>query len=176
VHKVIYTVGYGNTTKEAFQERLKEAVSGGVVMVDVRKWHSGSRNGLWARQGFWSDDRDSMGRTMYELEYGYRAFHTLSNKHGNSKKGFAIYSQELQRGGCLWQELAKLAHIINSECAAGFDPFCLLCVERKPFRKRRAYGITYEDPNCHRVILAAELTAFLHFRCNNSGWRIQHLW
>lgn len=157
----VWTIGYGVSTQEEFVRRLKAAFpDGDAVIIDIRKKGSGSHNGgNWANWG-----HPCMGKTVELSGNSYESLPELANPHGNSKRGMAIYENELLNGGKrpFLNELVK--RIIK-------DPetkYCLMCSERKPFK-----GLCHADPrshittighwdgatNCHRAIVATNITA-----------------
>lgn len=153
----ILTVGYGRDTKEGFQDRLRLLNTSPCVIVDVRKENSGSRNGKWA---CW--DPEGMGATVGEIGVQYVSMPGLANKHGNTREGLLRYEAELLPQGALCEPFNFLKYLIEKGGAA----YCLLCAERKPFRR----GHVIDRPNCHRVVLAERLLYELNLRSGSEVW------
>jgi hypothetical protein len=162
----IWTIGYGRCREDEFMERLSTAFpDGDAVIVDVRKAHSESRNGRWA---YWGDS--CMGETC--LQSGrqpgnrYVTFEQLRNRFGRTKRGLSRYEDALDSGN-LRPWLDRLVKEIYDHAEA---KYCLLCVERKPFTDMKGVyadfvhhcGL-YGRANCHRVKIAQNVTARLHF-------------
>lgn len=149
----LFTMGYGRTTKEAFQERLRclsEEIDKGLMIVDIRKEWSKSRNGRWCYYG-------ELSRTVYDVNRcRCNSQPSLANYYGYTKPGFAKYRESLQ-ASIVMNDL--LDNIYNTN-----NCYVLVCAEREPFR---ANGTT---PNCHRVILAEELVKEL-----GDEWEVKHV-
>jgi len=153
--ETIFTMGYGRTSREAFQERLlclHEEVDKRILVIDIRKEGSRSRNGKWCHSV-------ELSRTVYELGTGYGCWtHTLLvNQHGNTKAGLEEYRSHL-RASLVMNDLLDNIYNNTHNC------YVLLCAERKPFKTND------KTPNCHRVILAEELVKEL-----GEDWEVKHL-
>lgn len=152
----ICTIGYGISSQEEFVNRLKTAFpDGNAIIVDIRKEGSGSYNaGNWANQGV------KMGETCISSGNDYIPMPGLANEYGNTQAGLAKYGQELDRG----DKREKLDEIVALVIGQTRFTFCLLCCERKPYKgTQNPLGWWSGKSNCHRTILAAEVTARIHY-------------
>ena len=154
----VFTIGYGITTQEEFIQRLAAAFpEGRGVIIDIRKKGSGSRNsGNWANWG------NRMKETCIQSGNRYGVYPSLSNPHGNTKKGMALYEKELDSGF----RRPSLDELVKMIVTNTYEKYCLMCSERKPFK-----GRCHADPenttighwdgaaNCHRAIVATNITA-----------------
>lgn len=160
--KRIWTIGYGITPQEEFVRRLSEAFpEGDAIIVDIRKRGSGSRNpGNWANQG------DEMKETCIKSGNRYGMFSSLHNPHGNTKRGMALYENELDNG----HRRPFLNELVKMIVTNPHEKYCLMCSERKPYKGEPhplytngcetsigAWGGRAE--NCHRAIVATNVTA-----------------
>lgn len=168
----IYDIGYGITNKADFQTRLiKFFPARDVVIVDVRKPYSGSRNGKWAYVG-----SACMGKTCTELGMEYRQRPGLANAYGNTKTGFSRYAHMLEQPD-MRHEIDWLAKAIQK----GDKQYCLLCAELKPYTgDLLSANYAFRDcwtgrRNCHRVLIAAQLTARLWYD-HKERWTARHLY
>ncbi len=176
----IWSIGYGISTQEEFVDRLTAAFpDGDAVIIDIRKQGSGSRNaGDWANWG-----HPCMGKTVEQSGNVYISKPAFHNPHGNTKKGLALYKEELIVG-CRRCHLDELVREIRTEHET---KYCLLCCERKPFAGKYTPAWPNRLPgniglakwtgkeNCHRVILAYQIYARMHFDYHLE-WFTKHLY
>jgi len=140
--KVLLTLGYGRTKKDAFIKRVIELQQeyGELTILDVRA-RPGSRNGRWCYAG------EPMQETLATLGAGYEWLDYLGNTFGGTMLGLRQYREWLI-GHDQHQQRMKfnlaLKNVYGSRRTA-----VLLCAERKPFT-----DVGLAKANCHRVALA----------------------
>ena len=161
MNKILYTLGYGllegthAERKRAFQDRLKgiqEEIGLPVVVVDIRKIGSSSRNGKWCDQS--PHNGVGLWETLEEIEIPYSDQSVFANHYGHTQRGFAEYRRSIT---------SRNDYLFQYEINSGYIAHLLLCAERKPFKPSGA-------PNCHRVVLAEELVKRM-----GMGWEVWHL-
>jgi hypothetical protein len=173
----IFDIGYGQTTKASFIERLKAAFPEvSAVIVDIRKEGSGSRNGRWANWG------ENMEATCEEAGHSYITFPGLSNPYGGTQKGLWEYEQSINYGKRR-EHMDVLTYTIVENPQM---PYCLLCSERKPYKGEPhtiiapgrttigSWSTSCKD-NCHRVIVARNFTGRAWFD-HEEVWEVIHLY
>ncbi len=171
----IYSIGYGilkgthEERKVAFQKRLKNirlGIGKPITIVDIRKYGSGSRNGMWFRQrrGFLTDH---MGVLVNEVERAsYIDGSGLANHHGATLKGLRLYARQLERSlrHPIVRHIAESLWSVTAIAEQDERAVVLLCGCKQAFKKN---GTTW---NCHRVPLADALVKVL-----GPGWDAVHI-
>lgn len=162
----IYTMGYGRTTKEAFQERLRvvhrKVGDRLLIVVDVRREHSLSWNGEWCYHSPRSGNK-GLVNTINSLGqgYAYNPRPKFANDYGDGKKGLEAYRHYLNGLGVIMEDFVNEIDGLWKD--GNRDVYVLLCAERQPFKSN---GM----PNCHRLSLAEKLMEEL-----GEGWEVKHL-
>ena len=162
----IYTIGYGISSEQEFVDRLRKAFpDGDGLIIDIRKEGSGSWNGNWAQWGY-----QFIGDPVRLSGNDYLVMPELANHYGSTKRGLNIYETELERGS-LRRHLDELVRMIKDNPET---KYCLMCCERKPYTgklisphmggQETYVGSWTGHANCHRTIIAANVTAQMHFR------------
>ena len=162
----VSTIGYGMCRKEELIARLKEAFPDGGTVLDIRNAGSQSYNrGSWA---YWGAD---MKATCAEAGMEYETLPNLGHKGRNTKGDMAKYEDELVNG---WRRptLGALVRLVRDNPKV---KYCLLCAERKPYMGKLLRPSFYKESsitkigswsgktNCHRTIVATNVTARLWF-------------
>lgn len=167
---IIFTMGYGRTSKDEFVSRLmalRVHLSGPldkIVIIDVRRGGSRSRNGRWAWQGY------NMQQTARIAGALYQPWPELANPFRPTKAGLEQYAaclvdttrlcwlRQIRNEPAFWNDqrlviaaaYTQLVVQILSWQRRGMTA-CLLCSERRPTVPPTG------RPRCHRVPLAEEV-------------------
>lgn len=143
----VFTIGYEQSTSDAFFGALKEAGVG--LLVDVRAVAASRRPGFSKRQLAAGLDEHGM-RYVHLQKLGTPKEGRLAVRAGNPAEMLRVYERHLNTPEA-HQQLDELTALAGGSSG----PVCLLCYERDP-------------AHCHRQRLADELQARL-------GKPIEHL-
>lgn len=155
--KVIFDIGYGSDSPEAFLKRLKDA--GVTIVLDVR-YYQAARLGCYRATGY--DDRGMAALLAGEPEDPiWEGIEYIWCPELGKPKEIALddYVQ------CVLEtETNKKILKVALYRIGGHKAPCLLCSEGNPFEKD---GV---KPRCHRVYVADALVKLL-----GDEWEVKHL-
>jgi uncharacterized protein (DUF488 family) len=149
--KRLFTIGYEQSTADAFFDALTQAGVG--LLVDVRAVAASRRPGFSKRQLAAGLDERGIGY-LHLQRLGTPKEGRLAARSGHADEMLRIFERHLQTPEAQ-HELDELAALAKASIARSRRPLCLLCYERDP-------------AHCHRQRLAEELHARL-------GLEVEHL-
>jgi len=149
--KRLFTIGYEQSTPNAFFDALTDAKVG--LLVDVRTVAASRRPGFSKRQLAAGLDEHNIGYVHLQ-KLGTPKEGRLAARSGHADKMLRIFERHLKTPEAQ-HELDELTAFAKAALARSGRPLCLLCYERDP-----AY--------CHRQRLADELHARV-------GLKVEHL-
>jgi uncharacterized protein (DUF488 family) len=149
--KLVFTIGYEQSTASAFFDALTHAKVG--LLVDVRAVAASRRLGFSKRQLAAGLNEHGIGYVHLQ-KLGTPKEGRLAARSGQAEKMLRIFERHLKTPEAE-HELDELTALAKASQARSGRPLCLLCYERDP-------------AHCHRQRLADELHARL-------GLRVEHL-
>jgi uncharacterized protein (DUF488 family) len=149
--KSLFTIGYEQSTADAFFDALTQAGIG--LLVDVRAVAASRRPGFSKRQLAAGLDEHGIGYVHLQ-KLGTPKEGRLAARSGHADEMLRIFERHLKTPEAQ-HELEELTALAKTSIARSGRPLCLLCYERDP-------------ANCHRQRLADELRARL-------GLKVEHL-
>lgn len=138
--KPLFTIGYEQTTTDAFFAALAAAKVG--LVVDVRAVASSRRPGFSKRQLAAGLDQHGIAYVHFQ-KLGTPKEGRLAARSGKADEMLRIFERHLAKPEAQ-RELEELTALAKDSLGNTGRPLCLLCYERDPAR-------------CHRQRLAAEL-------------------
>jgi uncharacterized protein (DUF488 family) len=142
--KPVFTIGYEQSTTDAFFDALAAAKVG--LLVDVRAVAASRRPGFSKRQLAAGLDQHGIGYVHLQ-KLGTPKEGRLAARSGHAETMLRIFERHLATPDAV-RELGELTALAKTSLARSGRPICLLCYERDP-------------AHCHRQRLAAELHARL---------------
>jgi uncharacterized protein (DUF488 family) len=142
--KPVFTIGYEQSTTDAFFDALAAAKVG--LLVDVRAVAASRRPGFSKRQLAAGLDQHGIGYVHLQ-KLGTPKEGRLAARSGHAETMLRIFERHLATPDAV-RELDELTALAKTSLARSGRPICLLCYERDP-------------AHCHRQRLAAELHARL---------------
>jgi uncharacterized protein (DUF488 family) len=149
--KSLFTIGYEQSTADAFFDALTQAGVG--LLVDVRAVAASRRPGFSKRQLAAGLDEHRIGYVHLQ-KLGTPKEGRLAARSGHADEMLRIFERHLKTPEAQ-HELEELTALAKTSIARSSRPLCLLCYERDP-------------AHCHRQRLADELRARL-------GLKVEHL-
>lgn len=185
--ETLYTLGYGLTKEKDFIYRLCEIakeLGRPLAIIDVRKDECRSRNGKWCYHPGEESDI-GIAKVIKQLGFFYTTEPSLANVFPNTKAGLRKYADLLtvairSRKLIVSQMGMAINRLVG--CGQGIPlldqnyAVILMCAERKPYKDRvnkAGEWILSLTPNCHRVILADQLTWIFRTEFKEE-WQIEH--
>lgn len=147
----VFTIGYEQSTADAFFDALKRAGVG--LVVDVRAVAASRRPGFSKRQLAAGLDAHDI-RYVHLQKLGTPKEGRLAARSGRAAEMLRIFERHLKTPEAQ-EQLDELTALAKAAQERSGGPLCLLCYERDP-------------AHCHRQRLADELHARL-------GMKIEHL-
>ena len=148
--KPVFTIGYEQSTTDAFFNALAAAKVG--LVVDVRAVAASRRPGFSKRQLAAGLDQHGIGYVHLQ-KLGTPKEGRLAARSGHAKEMLRIFERHLATADAQ-RELDELTALAKTSLARSGRPLCLLCYERDP-------------AHCHRQRLAEELHTRLGMRVDN---------
>jgi uncharacterized protein (DUF488 family) len=142
--KRLFTIGYEQSTADAFFDALTQAGVG--LLVDVRAVAASRRPGFSKRQLAAGLDERGIGYVHLQ-KLGTPKEGRLAARSGHADEMLRIFERHLKTTEAQ-HELDELTALAKALVARSSRPLCLLCYERDP-------------AHCHRQRLADELNARL---------------
>ncbi len=149
--KRLFTIGYEQSTSDAYFDALAQAGVG--LLVDVRAVAASRRPGFSKRQLAAGLDERGIGYVHLQ-KLGTPREGRLAARSGHADEMLRIFERHLKTPEAQ-HELDELTALAKAIIARSSRPLCLLCYERDP-------------AHCHRQRLASELHARL-------GLKVEHL-
>ena len=149
--KPVFTIGYEQSTTDAFFNALAAAKVG--LVVDVRAVAASRRPGFSKRQLAAGLDQHGIGYVHLQ-KLGTPKEGRLAARSGHAETMLRIFERHLATPDAV-RELDELTALTKTSLTRPGRPICLLCYERDP-------------AHCHRQRLADELHARL-------GVKVEHL-
>jgi uncharacterized protein (DUF488 family) len=138
--KPVFTIGYEQSTTDAFFNALAAAKVG--LVVDVRAVAASRRPGFSKRQLAAGLDQHGIGYVHLQ-KLGTPKEGRLAARSGHAETMLRIFERHLATPDAV-RELDELTALAKTSLTRSGRPICLLCYERDP-------------AHCHRQRLAAEL-------------------